>query len=80
METKIPPVLQLKRTELKWTPELEKSCEAINFDPLLWEVQKRAHDILKQHPQTDFVEIKNNFWAGNSYHNLPTFIFQNNTK
>ena len=80
MKTKIPPVLQLKQKELKWTPELEKSCEAINFDPLLWEMQRRAHGIFKQHPKPDFVEIKNSFWAGNSYHDLPTFVFPNNVK
>jgi hypothetical protein len=64
----------------KWTPKLAKSFEAKNFAPLLWEMQRRAHDIFKQHPQTDFVEIKNNFWAGDRYHDLPTFVFQKNTK
>lgn len=80
---KIPPI-PLNRSLLEHekviTLKLLPNLPPENFDPLLWEMQRRAHGIFKQHPQTDFVEIKNSFWAGNSYHDLPTFVFQNNDK
>ena len=63
----------------KWKSETTNSFPE-NFDPLLWEMQRRAHDIFQQNPQIASVEIKANFWAGNCYHDLPTFVFQNNNK